>query len=89
MSHKFKVGDRVRVISQASHSKTHRNYQHPNFIKDGRLYLIRCYNCNPKYGRENYGPVVASGNCAWCGWTGGESYPKTEEGDEFTEVKDE
>ena len=41
----------------------------PNFHdKDGRLYLVRCFNCDAKHGRENYGPAVASGQCAWCGW---------------------
>jgi len=41
----------------------------PNFRgKDGKLYLVRCYLCEPKYGRENYLPIVATGQCAWCGW---------------------
>lgn len=35
---------------------------------DGKLYLIRCYVCEPEYGRENFGPAVASGKCVWCGW---------------------
>ena len=43
-------------------------YRPPNFRKDGKLYLVRCFNCDEKYGRENYGPAVASGHCAWCGW---------------------
>lgn len=42
--------------------------KHPNFRKDGKLYLVKCYKCDPKYGRENYAPAVASGQCAWCGW---------------------
>ena len=42
---------------------------HPNFrSKDGKLFLVRCYNCVPVVGRENYLPAVASGQCAWCGW---------------------
>jgi len=45
------------------------NHQHPNFLsKKGNLYLVRCYNCDPKYGRENWAPAVSSGQCAWCGW---------------------
>jgi len=41
----------------------------PNFRgKDGKLYLVRCYACEPRYGRENYMPAVATGQCAWCGW---------------------
>ena len=41
----------------------------PNFLgDDGRLYLVRCFACDPEWGRENYGPAVATGTCAWCGW---------------------
>lgn len=37
-----------------------------NFIgKDGRLYMVYC----PKCKRENWIPAVASGQCAWCGYT--------------------
>ena len=36
----------------------------PNFRVDGRLFLVRCPYCK----RENHGPAVASGQCAWCGW---------------------
>lgn len=44
--------------------------QGPNFRGDnGKLYLVRCYACDSERGRENWGPVVASGQCAWCGWT--------------------
>lgn len=35
----------------------------------GNLYLVRCYVCEPERGRENYGPAVSTGNCAWCGWS--------------------
>lgn len=48
---------------------TIKNYREPNFVGDnGRLYLVRCYACQPKMGRENWAPAVASGQCAWCGW---------------------
>jgi hypothetical protein len=41
----------------------------PNFrASDGRLFLVRCFACEPRYGRENWAPVVAAGQCAWCGW---------------------
>ena len=42
----------------------------PNFRheEDGSLYLVRCYNCNKKYGRENFSMLVSTGQCAWCGW---------------------
>lgn len=42
--------------------------KHPNFRKNGKLYLERCFKCDPERGRENYLPYVASGTCAWCGW---------------------
>lgn len=29
-----------------------------------KVYLQRCFKC----GKENYGPMVASGCCAWCGF---------------------
>lgn len=41
----------------------------PNFrSEDGKLYLVRCFACEPKRGRENYAMNVASGMCTWCGW---------------------
>lgn len=41
----------------------------PNFRDEaGNLYLVRCYNCEPKYGRENWVVAAADGRCAWCGW---------------------
>jgi len=46
----------------------HRNLDKPNWISKGTLYLVRCYECDPEYGRENYAPAVATGQCAWCGW---------------------
>jgi hypothetical protein len=33
------------------------------FWADGKFYLKRCYDC----GCENWGPAVATGQCAWCG----------------------
>lgn len=42
--------------------------RYPNFRNDGRFYLVRCFVCEPKYGRENWAPTVADGLCAWCGW---------------------
>lgn len=32
--------------------------------ESGRPYVVHC----PKCDRENWGPAVASGQCAWCGW---------------------
>lgn len=34
------------------------------FKDKDKLYLVRC----PKCERENYGPAVATGKCAWCGY---------------------
>lgn len=42
----------------------------PNFIgKNGDFFLVRCFNCGGDYGRENYLPAVASGECEWCNWS--------------------
>lgn len=42
----------------------------PNFRDDeGRLYLVRCFVCDPDVGRENYVLAVATGQCAFCGWS--------------------
>lgn len=35
------------------------------YSKDGRPFLVYCPSCK----RENYGPNVATGKCAWCGWS--------------------
>ena len=43
-------------------------FQKPNFVENGELYLMRCYKCDPENGRENWAPYVATGQCAWCGW---------------------
>lgn len=43
--------------------------QHPNFRgENGKLYLVRCFACGGERGTENYAPMVADGQCAWCGW---------------------
>lgn len=47
------------------------NDRNPNFRNEkGKLYLIRCFNCEDAgdIGRENYLPAVSSGCCVWCGW---------------------
>lgn len=45
------------------------NDRRPNFRgEDGNLFLVRCYNCDPHKGRENYIAAAATGKCAWCGW---------------------
>ncbi len=46
------------------------NDRPPNFRDEGgKLFTVRCYACNPVMGVENYAPSVASGQCAWCGWS--------------------
>ena len=43
--------------------------KHPNFRDESdKLFLIRCFACEPGRGRENWMPAVSSGSCAWCGW---------------------
>lgn len=32
--------------------------------EDGKWFLIKCYKCS----KENWGPAVATGQCAWCGF---------------------
>ena len=45
------------------------NDRPPNFRNDrGEMFLVRCFECNKDFGRENWAPAVASGECAWCGW---------------------
>lgn len=41
----------------------------PNFVSNGKLYLVRCYKCDPEFGVENYALAVSSGQCSWCGWS--------------------
>ena len=51
------------------------NYKHPNKLvrKDGETHflLIRCFECPGagERGVENYLPMVATGTCAFCGWS--------------------
>lgn len=45
----------------------------PNFRDDkGRLYLVRCFACEPERGRENWAMAVSEGRCAFCGWKDGD-----------------
>lgn len=45
------------------------NDRPPNFRnKNGELYLVRCFICEPSRGRENWAMAVSSGQCTWCGW---------------------
>lgn len=47
----------------------HRNTEEPNFRnEEGKLFLVRCYECGGDQGTENYALAVASGQCAFCGW---------------------
>lgn len=38
--------------------------EHPNFIANGKVYLVRC----PKCKKENCAMAVPSGICYWCGY---------------------
>ena len=41
----------------------------PNFRdENGKLFLVRCFACDPERGRENWAEAVASGICSLCGW---------------------
>ena len=44
----------------------------PNFRgSDGRLFLVRCFSCEPERGFENYSMAVSYGQCYRCGWKEG------------------
>lgn len=46
------------------------NDRPPNFRnKSGKLYLVRCFVCEPTRGRENWAMAVATGQCTWCKWS--------------------
>lgn len=47
----------------------HINDRRPNFSEGGKLYLVRCFACDPERGLENWAPSVATGTCAFCGWS--------------------
>lgn len=44
------------------------NKRSPNFYKNGRWYMVRCYSCSDE-GTENNLTYVASGQCFACGAT--------------------
>lgn len=47
----------------------HINDKLPNFYNnEGGFYLVKCFHC-AKSGRENYASSVATGACAFCGWS--------------------
>ena len=39
--------------------------QRGNYIADGKAFVFRCPSCC----KENWAAAIASGTCAWCGWT--------------------
>lgn len=43
----------------------------PNFMTDYGLYLVLCFLCpgHEERGKENWSVAVATGSCAWCGWS--------------------
>jgi len=43
------------------------NHRRPNFYRNNKFYLVRCYICDKNEGRENWAVFVATGKCAWCG----------------------
>lgn len=47
----------------------HVNDRHPNFYTNGTLYLVRCFACGGEQGTENWAMAVATGQCAFCGWS--------------------
>jgi len=58
----------------------HVNDKDPNFYgDDGRFFLVRCFACGGDRGRENWSCAVATGCCAFCGWTPADTPPGSEE----------
>lgn len=48
----------------------HANDKGPNFYgAGGRFFLVRCFVCGGDHGTENWAPAVATGCCAFCGWS--------------------
>lgn len=50
----------------------HVNDRGPNFYdtdEKGQFYLVKCFACGGEHGKENHAGTVATGQCAWCGWT--------------------
>ncbi len=52
--------EEVKKVSRDTQTKHKGNF----LDKDGQLYIVNCASCH----KENWGPAVASGCCAWCGW---------------------
>ncbi len=48
--------------------RIHFQNRHPNYYHGETFCLVRCFACNPAYGKENYAIAVTTGKCAWCGW---------------------
>lgn len=59
-------GDEMKRLNRKD--GRHRNLSPPNFTENGQFYLVRCFECGGAMGTENYIPLVASGQCAFCGW---------------------
>ena len=59
-----------RVPGARQPAPRHLLQDRPPNVRDeaGRLFLVRCYVCDPIHGRENYILMVSTGTCAWCGW---------------------
>jgi len=41
----------------------------PNFLYKKKFFLLRCYVCGGRWGKENYPKDIGTGSCAWCGWS--------------------
>ena len=53
---------------------------------NGVFFLTRCGDC----GKENWGPAVASGHCAWCGaGPAGQETPAIVRGEDDGQTKEE
>lgn len=64
------VGKQAEITIQDARlaMETQLQARSPNYYDGSRLCIVRCFVCDSENGRENYGPAVASGECAHCGW---------------------
>lgn len=66
----------------------HLNDREPNFRGDnGELYLVRCFSCGGDRGTENWAMVVATGTCAWCGWSESAEQKQTDDSPPTTQKR--
>lgn len=60
------MAKRIAKTKDAQRKVEEKKMSRGNFRgEDGTLYVVYCPRCN----RENWAMAVATGKCAWCGWS--------------------